>query len=103
MIQIEIRGHPPWYARGTPVINLRDGPIHKTRGKPLVNWRDGPTYKIRGKPPFVNNEAPNARGKPRDKIRHWQALKTVIFSRKKQPVRPMICLFVKEECRKNME
>jgi hypothetical protein len=73
-------------------MKLRDGPIHKIRGKPLVNWRDGPVNKIRGKPQFVNYEVPTARGKPRDKIRHWQALNTVIFSRQKRLVQPMICL-----------
>jgi len=50
MDYIKIRGHPPWYARGTPLVKLRDGPL----------------LKIRGKPPFVLLEVPKARGKPPD-------------------------------------
>lgn len=91
MIHIKIRGHPPWYARGTPVVKLRDGPVQKTRGNPITNWRDGPIIKIRGKPPFANCETVDLKGNTTDKIRHWQALNDVLISRQKQLVRPVIC------------
>ena len=61
MEQQKIRGHPPWYARGTPVIKMRDGPLIKIRGKPPL-WNQPP--KARGKPPLENYYPPKARGKP---------------------------------------
>ncbi len=42
-----IKVHPPWYARGTPIINTRDGPPMAISDKPLFAIRGGPS--ARGK------------------------------------------------------
>jgi len=70
MDYIKIRGHPPWYARGTPVVNLHDVPLHQIRGKPHANGCRGPGIKIRGKPPFA------IRGRPRGKLSFLTVIST---------------------------
>ena len=59
-----IKVHPPWYARGTPVINPRDGPPMAMSDKPL----------------FAIREGPSARGKIPEIYRPWLTLKTAIFN-----------------------
>jgi hypothetical protein len=44
-----IKVHKPWYARGTPVTNPRDGPAMALSDKPLFAIRVGPS--ARGEPP----------------------------------------------------
>jgi hypothetical protein len=48
MDNISIKVHPPWYARGTPVINTRDGPAMALNDKLLFAICRGPS--ARGKP-----------------------------------------------------
>ena len=76
MENITIKVHPPWYARGTPIINKRDGP-------PMAN-SDKPLFAIRGKP--------SARGKPKDKIRLWLTLKTTFFNTQNHVFSPWYAL-----------
>ena len=92
MDYIKIRGHPPWYARGTPVVNLHDVPLHQIRGKPHANGCRGPGIKIRGKPPFNGYVRPIARGRPMGLVACWQVLKHVFTIGEKRPVQPMVCL-----------
>ena len=61
-----IKVHLPWYARGTPVVNPRDGPQMANSDKPL----------------FAIREGPSARGEPPDKFRLWLTLKTTFFNTK---------------------
>jgi len=90
MDHIKIRGKPPWYARGTPVTKLRDGPAKRTRGKPpLIECRNAGMQEcknvgmhecvnaeivecriagIRGKPPFYLS---SRRGTRRD-LQQWK-------------------------------
>jgi hypothetical protein len=60
MEDISIKVHPPWYARGTPVTNTRDGPAMAISDKPL----------------FAICRGPSARGEPKGKTRLWLTLKT---------------------------
>lgn len=50
---INIKVHPPWYARGTPIVNTRDGPPMAISDKPLFAIRKGPS--ARGKPGECRN------------------------------------------------
>jgi hypothetical protein len=59
-----IKVHPPWYARGTPVTKPRDGPPMAKSDKQL----------------FVIREGPSARGKPKDFNLPWLTLKTTFFN-----------------------
>jgi hypothetical protein len=63
---ISIKDHPPWYARGTPVTNTRDGPARAVNDKSL----------------FAICRGPSARGKPGGKTRRWLTLKTTFFNTK---------------------
>ncbi len=56
-----IKVHPPWYARGTPIINTRDGPPMALSDKPLFAIRGGPS----------------ARGKVPEKYRPWLTLRKI--------------------------
>ncbi len=38
---INIKVHPPWYARGTPIISTRDGPPMAISDKPLLPFAKG--------------------------------------------------------------
>ncbi len=58
--------HPPWYARGTPIINTRDGPPMALSNKPFFAIRGGPS----------------ARGKIPEKYRPWLTLKFFNADRK---------------------
>ena len=49
MDNISIKDHPPWYARGTPVIKTRDGPAMALSDKPLLAICRGPSGEGRGK------------------------------------------------------
>jgi len=40
---MSIKGHPPWYARGTPVTNIRDGPAMAINHKLLFAICRGPS------------------------------------------------------------
>ena len=51
---INIKVHPPWYARGTPIVNTRDGPPMALSDKPLFAIREGPS--TRDKPGECRNE-----------------------------------------------
>ena len=53
MDNISIKVHPPWYARGTPVINPRDGPAMALSDKPLF-----------ANPITIGCRGPSARGEP---------------------------------------
>ena len=64
MDYISIKDHPPWYARGTPVINTRDGPAMALNDKLL----------------FVICRGPSARGEPKGKTRRWLTFKTTFFN-----------------------
>jgi hypothetical protein len=63
MDNISIKDHPPWYARGTPVINPRDGPPMASSEISLFAIRKGPS----------------ARGEPKDKTHRWLTLKKSLF------------------------
>jgi hypothetical protein len=67
MEDISIKVHPPWYARGTPVTNPRDGPPMAISDKPL----------------FAIREGPSARGEPGDFLRLWLTLITTFFTTQK--------------------
>jgi hypothetical protein len=75
MDNISIKDHPPWYARGTPVINPRDGPPMASSEISLFAIRKGPS----------------ARGEPKDKTRRWLTLKKHIFQHAKQRVLAFVC------------
>lgn len=47
-----IRGHPPWYARGTPVIKKLEVGRPKTEGDYLLVSCEIELQKARGKPPM---------------------------------------------------
>ena len=64
MEHISIKDHPPWYARGTPVSNTRDGPAMALNDKLL----------------FAICRGPSARGNPRGKTRLWLTLKPTFFN-----------------------
>jgi hypothetical protein len=53
MENISIKVHPPWYARGTPVTNPRDGPPMAMSDKSLFAICEGPS--ARGKPGEVGS------------------------------------------------
>ncbi len=55
---INIKVHPPWYARGTPIVNTRDGPPMAISDKPLFAIRVGPS--ARGKPGKCLNAYPDS-------------------------------------------
>ena len=97
MENINIKVHPPWYARGTPIINTRDGPQMALSEKPLFAIREGPS--ARGNPVEVRSQESavgsqktevgrqksevgsrkpedQSRGNPRVKTRLWLTLKT---------------------------
>ena len=63
MEHISIKDHPPWYARGTPVSNTRDGPAMALNNKLL----------------FAICRGPSARGEPGGKTRRWLTLKKSIL------------------------
>jgi hypothetical protein len=67
MDNISIKDHPPWYARGTPVINPRDGPPMASSEISLFAIRKGPS----------------ARGEPKDKTHRWLTLKNTYFNTRK--------------------
>ena len=97
MENISIKVHPPWYARGTPIINTRDGPQMALSEKPLFAIRRGPS--ARGNPVEVRSlesavgsqktevgrqksevgsrkPEDQSRGNPGGKTRLWLTLKT---------------------------
>ena len=49
MDSISIKDHPPWYARGTPVIKTRDGPAMALNDKLLFAICRGPSGEGRGR------------------------------------------------------
>jgi len=61
---MNIKGHPPWYARGTPVTNIRDGPAMAINNKLL----------------FAICRGPSASEKPVRKTHRWLTLKTTFFN-----------------------
>ncbi len=61
---MNIKGHPPWYARGTPVTNIRDGPAMAINHKLL----------------FAICRDPSASEKPMGKTHRWLTLKTTFFN-----------------------
>jgi hypothetical protein len=61
---MNIKGHPPWYARGTPVTNIRDGPAMAINHKLL----------------FAICRGPSASEKPMGKTHRWLTLKTTFFN-----------------------
>ena len=88
MESINIKVHPPWYARSTPIINTRDGPQMALSEKPLFAIREGPS--ARGNPVEVRSRQSAAgsqnhdsyrmedqnKGNPGGKTRLWLTLKT---------------------------
>ena len=56
---MSMKGHPPWYARGTPVTNIRDGPAMAINDKLLFAICRGSS--ARGKP----GESMNEVGRPK--------------------------------------
>ena len=99
MDKINIKVHPPWYARGTPVIKIRDGPAMALNDNLLFAICRGPS--ARGKPGECRNagmrECMNEDGrrktevgsrkpedqrrvKPRGIICLWLTLKTTFFN-----------------------
>ncbi len=89
---INIKVHPPWYARGTPIVSTRDGPPMAISDKPLFAIREGPSD--RGKPGeclnAVMRECINedkslkpedrSRGNSWGKTHLWLTLKTTFFN-----------------------
>jgi hypothetical protein len=69
MKNISIKVHPPWYARGTPVINTRDGPPMALSDKPLF-----------ANPITIGCRGPSARGNPTDFIRLWLTYNLTVFN-----------------------
>jgi len=61
---MNIKGHPPWYARGTTVTNIRDGPALAINDKLL----------------FAICRGPSASEKPVRKTHRWLTLKTTFFN-----------------------
>ena len=61
---MSIKGHPPWYARGTPVTNIRDGPAMAINHKLL----------------FAICRGSSASEKPVRKTHRWLTLKTTFFN-----------------------
>jgi hypothetical protein len=94
MENISIKVHPPWYARGTPIINPRDGPQMAENNKLLFAICSGPS--ARGNPVEVrslesgvgsqnhdfNRMEDQSRGNPVGKNRLWLTLKTTFFNTK---------------------
>ena len=88
MESINIKVHPPWYARGTPIINTRDGPQMALSEKTRFAIREGPS--ARGNPVEVRSQKSvvgsqnhdsyrmedQSRGNPGGKTRLWLTLKT---------------------------
>jgi hypothetical protein len=68
MDNINIKDHPPWYARGTPVTNPRDGPAMANHN--ILLFANPITIGCRG---------PSARGEPKGKNRLWLTLKKSIL------------------------
>ena len=79
-----IKGHPPWYARGTPVTNIRDGPAMAINDKLLFAICRGSS--ARGKLGECMNEFERSESedrskcKPMGKTRHWLTLNTTFFN-----------------------
>jgi len=61
---MSFKGHPPWYARGTTVTNIRDGPALAINDKLL----------------FAICRGPSASEKPMGKTHRWLTLKTTFFN-----------------------
>ena len=109
MDNISIKDHPPWYARGTPVINIRDGPAMALNDilllaicrEPSARGEPGEVGKCMNaimrecmneegtRPPERCSRAGNpdnyqgedrSRGKPMGKSRRWLTLKTTFFN-----------------------
>ena len=95
MDYITIRNHPPWYARGTPVINTRDGPAMALNDKLLFAICRGPS--ARGEPGECKDRgqgrnesrksefgirqlADRSRGKRTGITCRWLTLKSIIFN-----------------------
>jgi hypothetical protein len=47
MAYINIKVYPPWYARGTPVTNPRDGPAGANGALPLFAFREMPPDNVK--------------------------------------------------------
>ena len=77
---ISIKVHPPWYARGTPIVSTRDGPPFDLSAY-VVSRRIG-TSSDNVKMEAIR-EGPSARGKPTDLIHLWLTLKTTFFNMQK--------------------
>jgi hypothetical protein len=104
MDKINIKVHPPWFARGTPVSNPRDGPAMALNDKllfanPIAIGCRGPS--ARGEQGEVGSpesavgswqsadrrwnsdsdlEEEQSRGEPKGKTRLWLTLKTTFFN-----------------------
>ncbi|KAF0193780.1 MAG: hypothetical protein FD166_3640 [Bacteroidetes bacterium] len=63
MDNISIKDHPPWYARGTPVSNTRDGPAMAMSDKPLF-----------ANPITIGCRGPSARGELKEIFRPWPTI-----------------------------
>ncbi|MCB8963415.1 MAG: hypothetical protein H6536_00055 [Bacteroidales bacterium] len=81
MENISIKVHPPWYARGTPIINTRDGPPMAESDIPLFAICEGPS--ARGKTIKCMNEKGKRVRSGLDFIRLWLTLNTTFFNTKK--------------------
>lgn len=82
MEHLYIRGHPPWYARGTPVVKLRDEPHAAIRGKPLFNGVG--QLLARGNPPYL--------------LQRWCTIKEGIINRQKGLYGQWYAQFVRLTC-----
>jgi hypothetical protein len=68
MDYISIKDHPPWYARGTPVTNTRDGPVMALNNKLLFAICRGPSGEGRGK-----GEGQGRGGSQQAAVGSWQS------------------------------
>jgi len=97
---MSIKGHPPWYARGTPVTNIRDGPAMAINDKLLFAICRGPS--ARGKPGECMNEVGRSESENRrrcesmGKTRRWLTLNTTFFNTQNNVFSHWYALFGKE-------
>ena len=81
---MSFKGHPPWYARGTPVTNIRDGPAMAINNKLLFAICRGSS--ARGKPGECMNKLGRSESEDRrrcesmGKTRRWLTLNTTFFN-----------------------
>jgi hypothetical protein len=70
---INIKVHPPWYARGTPIVNTRDGPPMALSDKPLFANGEWSSNKVKpGKCPNAYPDSTKLIGPDRPRKRAYR-------------------------------